>query len=423
MLIINCISRMKMNRFLGTLIIILCFSLNSIGQTDYSPYSIFGSGLISNRNFGVNQALGGTGIALQSNKYLNQVNPASYSGIDSLSFLFDVGVFGKYSVFQTNTLKQQKFNGNISSLSIGFRVFPWLAMSAGVIPFSSMDYNIHSVATISGTDTKYEKLFTGSGSINQVFIGTSLKPIKNLSIGIHGSYLFGSFVQRESANLPSDFGLYAVQKTTQVNTFKLDYGIQYFFSVGNWKYGIGAVYGNMKDLYSSTVTKFGYSNDTVDLITNDDQTRLLIPENYGVGISTSFKNKYTFAADYERKLWSEIAFNNPLLKSRNSERYSFGFEYNPSSDIHKAIGLQRLYYRLGANFNASYMVIDNTPINSKGLSIGVGVPLERQLSIMNFSLEFGSIGTLHNYLIRENYVQFNLNFTLRDIWFLKPKYD
>ena len=68
-----------------TLIIIALISLNAAAQKrTYSPYSRYGIGELEDGGFGRNAAMGRTGIALQSPNHLNNINPASYAGMDSL---------------------------------------------------------------------------------------------------------------------------------------------------------------------------------------------------------------------------------------------------------------------------------------------------------------------------------------------------
>ena len=57
-----------------------------------SSYSRYGLGLLCDQSQGYNRSMGGVGQALRSGNRLNKLNPASYSAIDSLSFLFDVGM-------------------------------------------------------------------------------------------------------------------------------------------------------------------------------------------------------------------------------------------------------------------------------------------------------------------------------------------
>ena len=56
-----------------------------------SPYTRFGYGDLGERSFGAGRAMGGVGYGLRSPKQINPMNPASYSCMDSLTFLFDFG--------------------------------------------------------------------------------------------------------------------------------------------------------------------------------------------------------------------------------------------------------------------------------------------------------------------------------------------
>ena len=62
-----------------------------------SPYTRFGYGDLGERSFGAGRAMGGVGYGLRSPKQINPMNPASYSCMDSLTFLFDFGVAGQLS--------------------------------------------------------------------------------------------------------------------------------------------------------------------------------------------------------------------------------------------------------------------------------------------------------------------------------------
>jgi hypothetical protein len=56
-------------------------------------------------------------------------------------------------------------------------------------------------------------------------------------------------------------------------------------------------------------------------------------------------------------------------------------------------------------------------------SVGFGIPLKNDYSMINISLEVGKNGTSDKGLIQENFYLLHVNFSLHDIWFLKPKYD
>ena len=57
-----------------------------------SPYSRYGFGLLNDRAQGFNKGMSGLAYGMRNGKELNAKNPASYSSIDSLSFIFDIGL-------------------------------------------------------------------------------------------------------------------------------------------------------------------------------------------------------------------------------------------------------------------------------------------------------------------------------------------
>ena len=81
-----------------SILIITQLSLKAQNNTN-SPYTRFGYGELADRSFGAGRAMGGVGIGLRSSKQINPMNPASYSCMDSLTFLFDFGVAGQVSWF------------------------------------------------------------------------------------------------------------------------------------------------------------------------------------------------------------------------------------------------------------------------------------------------------------------------------------
>jgi hypothetical protein len=406
-------------KFMQFFILSLVYCSICNAQISFSPYTHFAAGQIEQGGSGNNHALGGTGIAFSSTHSLNNINPASYSGIDSLSFIFDIGVFGKYARFDKGNISQNKYSGNIRYIALGTRLCKWWAASFGITPYSSVAYKINTTSELEGEPSYYYKTFTGSGGINQFYFGNSFRLIKNLSVGVNLSYLLGEIEQKESVNVQGST-LYIVKKTNSVHNLMLEYGLQYKIDHKNWHYTIGAIYGNKKILQSATKLEMIYSGDTAKM-DHDDQP-FLIPQKYGVGFAVEKYNKLRAGFDYERRNWSELKFSNPQLETRNSERVSVGLEYTPMRSMRDDFW-KKWYYRIGANYNKSYLIIDKEPINSKALTFGLGIPLKRQLTMLNLSFEIGQNGTTDNYLIKETYYLLHLNFALHDYWFVKPKYD
>lgn len=403
------------------IIALLIFFINlANAQITFSPYTHFAAGQVEQGGSGANHAMGGTGIAFRSGRSLNNINPASYCGIDSLSFLFDIGVFGKYTTFYDGTNTENRYSGNLKYIAIGARLFKWWAASFGIAPYSSVSYTINTKDDVEGGTSTYDKKFKGSGGITQYYFGNAFTPIKNLSLGVNFSYLLGTIEQTETVTAAGVFPQFEIKKTNSLSNFIIDFGTQYKINYNNNNFTIGAIYGYENSLNTNTsVTLTNYS-DTIPLEHSDET--FLIPQKYGVGFAFEKPNRLRVGFDYERREWSSLKFNNPNLKTRNSDRFSVGVEYTPIKSMHDG-GLLRWYYRMGLNYNRSYLVIDKTPINSMALTLGVGIPLKRQLTSMNVSFEIGQNGTTEKHLIQETYYMVHLNFALQDFWFFKPKYD
>jgi hypothetical protein len=72
------------------------------------------------------------------------------------------------------------------------------------------------------------------------------------------------------------------------------------------------------------------------------------------------------------------------------------------------------------------MHINGTTIKRYAGTVGVGLPLRSNNGSyykINIAAEIGQRGSLVNGLVKENYVNIHLGFTLNDKWFTKYKFD
>ena len=75
----------------------VALSVSSVmAQDAFSPYSRFGYGTMRDYATSSQRSMGGVGYAMQSGRQINVMNPASYAAIDSLTFLFDMGISMSY---------------------------------------------------------------------------------------------------------------------------------------------------------------------------------------------------------------------------------------------------------------------------------------------------------------------------------------
>jgi hypothetical protein len=397
--------------------ILLLFTFNGRGQSTSSPYSLFGLGQAENFGTGTNHAMGGCGIGLKSHSALNMINPASYSGIDSLSFLFEAGLFGRITYYTSGSETQKRHDANLRYLAMGCRINKWWATGFGFMPFSSVGYIINTTDYVEGELSAYSKIYEGTGGINRFYWGNSLRLMKNLSLGVNLSYYLGSIEHTETGTTADKEITYLIDESYKLHTAQLDYGIQYTLHSDDIQLTFGAIYSEQKKISSLSDAYICYESDTIPLESKKEHFKL--PRRYGVGMAFELRNHVKAAFDYEKTEWQKTqSFTNTSLRIRDGERYSAGIEYTPYSG-YKDQGLKRMFYRLGASYNKSYMIIDKIPLNSYSIVVGVGIPLHRELSMVNISFELGQTGTTRHSLIQENYLLMHLNFTLHDIWFIR----
>ena len=86
------IKKKRFSLFFAFLTITLVTFSQQVGSN--SPYGRYGYGVLFNPSIGASEAMGGISYGLRRSQHVNPGNPASYSELDSLTFIFDMGVSG-----------------------------------------------------------------------------------------------------------------------------------------------------------------------------------------------------------------------------------------------------------------------------------------------------------------------------------------
>ena len=252
-----------------SILIITQLSLKAQNNTN-SPYTRFGYGELADRSFGAGRAMGGVGIGLRSSKQINPMNPASYSCMDSLTFLFDFGVAGQVSWFYDGVNDRKNLNGNVEYIALQFPITRWLAVSAGILPYSHVGYKFGQAYT--EVDAPYVESFVGSGSVSDAYVGVAVDVWKKrLSVGVNMGYLFGTLShERNLMFSSSSTSAYSVSyyKQLQVHDLKMDFGVQYTHPLDrDASLTIGATYSPGQQLsaksYNVSVVGSDYQTDTI----------------------------------------------------------------------------------------------------------------------------------------------------------------
>ena len=206
--------------------------LAATAQNATSPYSKAGYGLLNDNASGIQRQMGGVGYAMQNGRIINTMNPASYSQVDSLTFLWDVGVELNNAWLHEDNPKPANgynFGGGLDYISSQFRITKHLGGSFGLVPYSSVGYK-YSGTTEGGTETR-----TGSGGMTQLYLGAGWEPFKGLSIGANVAYLFGTTTnETQLSNESTSF----YRRVMQVRDWNVTAGVQYAFNPYYVWYGI-----------------------------------------------------------------------------------------------------------------------------------------------------------------------------------------
>lgn len=426
------------------LIAILACIVGSLGAQTISPYSRYGYGILRDQAVGSSRAMGGIGYGLRNNLSANPLNPASYSRVDSLTFLFDIGVNANWGKLSDNSGSNTDYNGGLDYITMLIPLTKGLGVSAGLLPYSSVGYQFGSAETTSSVN--YTKAFSGSGGISQVYLGLGYStPLKGLSIGANASYLFGSL--KHSRALPyvgsSESNSYTSQDNTELSVkgFKFDIGIQYELQLPNKNLlTIGAVY-SPKVNPTARYENYHYELNSAGYAVSGDTTVIKgidagLPETYGLGFTLNHNNRYTIGADVTYQRWSKVKYSTLMgdgldASDRFNDRwkYSVGGEY--SIDPFDRSFFKRIKFRGGLNYSNSYMNVqtENKEVkgyNEYGATIGFGLPLRSgdmgyRTSYLNINFEYKKIKPKIKGMIDEQYFGVSLNMNINEFWFFQKK--
>lgn len=121
-------------------LLLMAFAGVTVAQNNTnSPYTRYGYGDLVNQNFGNSKAMGGIAFGLRDGSQINPLNPASYTAIDSLTFLFEGGASLQNSNISDGSVKLNVKNSSFDYIAMQFRLHRRVAMSIGLLPFRMWD--------------------------------------------------------------------------------------------------------------------------------------------------------------------------------------------------------------------------------------------------------------------------------------------
>lgn len=433
---------MKFHTLAGILMLLSAQTAMAQSGTN-SPYSQFGLGMLSDQSSGFNRGMNGVGVAFHEHNQVNYLNPASYSALDSLTFIFDAGLSGQFINYKENGVKKNVKNADFEYVVAGFRAFKHFGVSFGLIPYTNVGYSYSSSTTLdNSSSTVSYNTYSGSGGLHQVYLGLGWSPFKGFSVGVNGSYLYGS-ISRSVVNSYSNSSVNSIAKSysADVRSYKLDFGAQYAFNISKKdEVTIGGTY--------TPGHKIG-GDPTLNVITSNSQSgvadtltypaagrmalKLETPTVISGGLAFNHNNQVKVGVDYSLQRWSQVEeptyetvndqatyqLRSGLFKDRH--KVTVGGEYCPNEMGRNF--LARVHYRAGVSYTTPYYYINGQDgPKEMSASIGFGIPIMNtwnNRSTLNISAQW--VRQSAKNFITDNTFRINIGLTFNERWFAKWK--
>lgn len=387
-----------------------------------TPYSRFGYGILSDQSNAAQKAMGGVGYAMRSGRQINFMNPASYAAMDSLTFLFDMGLDIKSLKTSEGETSGTNFTGGLDYITLQVPIAKWLGASAGLMPYSEVGYKFGDKIA-NGTNSR-----TGSGGLNQLYVGFGAEPFKGLSVGVNVSYLFGTLIN-DTYVYTSSSATSLFERVIEVRDYNLRFGLQYGAKINqDHELTVGAVYSPKKSFRGHTYgIKYDVSADAApDTIANISLNgNAEMAETWGAGVNYQWQNRLMVEIDFTYQPWKKAKFaaiegfdNDSKFNDRWKVNLGLQFVNRP-----RGSWTQRIIYRLGAFYCNDYIKVGDNSLRERGVSLGFGLPtpILSSKTMVNLSFEYRNRQAHPQPLVKENYfvVTFGLNFG--ELWFLRNK--
>ena len=411
---------MKIYKTISVLLLVMAMGCGvAQAQIVTTPYSKMAYGMLNDNVSSIQRSMGGVGYAMRGGRIVNVMNPASYADVDSLTFLWDVGIDLSNLWSKEEDNKGYNFGAGLDYLTGHFKVAKGLGASFGLLPYSTVGYSYGSEIT-GGNEMR-----SGNGGLNQLFLGVGYQPVKNLSVGVNFAYLFGSTV---NTTLITSTSSSYFTRNMKVRDWNAQVGVQYtlplfknrdYLTVGATfqpkKSFHGHAWGTSYDTQDSKVDTIGYTSM---------KGKYEQPYSIGVGLSYTMDRRLTLEADYTFQKWSNAKYS-PIggietqsMSFNDRWKLALGLQYTPNK---RGSYFGAMSFRAGAFFNHDYMMFDESKLRDYGLSVGVGLPAPNSKTTINLGVEWRHREATPVSLISENYLNITIGVNFNELWFWKSR--
>lgn len=414
------------------------------------PFSQFGIGLTElPYNMPYAYSMGGVVYSRASRNNINPFNPASYAAVEPESFVFDIGINIQRCRLVQEGSSLADADGNVAYLAVAFPLTKWWKTSAGLMPYSSVDYESVQTAYDAAAMGNIKTIYAGNGGVSQIYWGNGFNIGQRLSLGFNLNYLYGSITRAITYDFLENASTYFMnsrrQKDTYISNLVFDLGVQYRQPLGEqYTLNLGftcrlprqmTVKDDAKVYTYITSTSQELLCDTIFPLPGDDgiyRSDLEQPLALGAGLALERNHRWQVGVDLSYSPYSGMKytentqynlFGTSAIQYHSNTRVALGGEWMGNTDA--ASYWSRIGIRAGVYYNQGRLSLEVADgayrLDEIGGGLGFALPMRKGQSVLNLSVGYASFGTAE--LLRRDCLTIGLSLGSCEHWFAKRKYN
>lgn len=403
-----------------------------------SPYTRFGLGEISRGLTNASKGMGGLSLGIRDASLINPANPASYTAVDSMTFIFDLGLSTSWSLLQEGKSSASTLLGNIDYATLLFPINKYIALSAGITPFSTVGYRytVQQPILNAPESSTFKSSFYGTGNLNEIYAGISIQPFDFWSIGVNGTLLFGSLRHNRKVTFPSMSNSEepAFLHTLKMKGWGLTAGTQFQVPLREQqdKLTLGLTFSpgtpiNSTRIELERIERAGQPPRLIKGDTLHSKNLYHRPESYGLGLSYALDTRLLLGADVLYNRWNN-SFQNTESEYKGVNQFQVALGAALTPNVRSGRYAARVQYRLGLNAENSAISVRNAkggfdPYYKAGVTVGVGLPLVDRRSYVDLLLSYSRVIPTGMIKLSDNVLQLTLSLRFNEAWFKQIKLD
>ena len=398
-------------------IILFTIVFTSLLFAENSYYSQNGIGLNGNVLSVRSMGLGNTGGAILDSISLTSENPAFWYNFQTTSLQ---GLMN-YSNQSTEKMNENFRSSDFGGFSMKFPVGEFIGVALGLKPEFRVNYETSNLDSISfdGDDLMFYNETTNKGGISEAFLGIGYKFGSRLSFGLKSIILFGNYNYQNSTDKLNNGSIDSYYKEKlKMSGLQTELGVGWY-QQDNFTFGLSYLIHHNSE-YKSIIDYYWGPDSAIS-------KSVKMPSKFTVSLQKKLLKQLYFTSDFYylqdySDLIKKVEFfdQNELdeqVKTDNSYYIGFGLERSHSMRNNKKVW-DNLDYRIGAFYKTEPFYKKSEQIKDIGLSFGVGIPMNFNLSVMDISFQYiNRSGFLEEEIGKESIYKLSFGITTGGLWF------